>query len=111
MSKNERVNWLTQTLDRNLSAGVEGDLVGVTKVDLAYAIAYVHELEGKIERLAAIVDGMKNLIAMRKQVVETLRAEATEWDSIGAWQSAGFNRDNAHKLEGEIWPLEALLNG
>jgi len=49
MSTNERVNWLTQTLDRNLSAGVEGDLVGVTKVDLAYAIAYVHELEQKLE--------------------------------------------------------------
>lgn len=67
-------------------------------------------LAGEVRRLRKIEDGLKNLVAMRKQVVEALRTEADEWDSMGAWQSAGFNRDNADKIMGEVWPLEALLN-
>lgn len=63
----------------------------------------------ELERLRGIEDGLKKLVGMRKQVADSLRAEADEWESMGAWQSAGFNRDDADKLMAEVGPLEALL--
>lgn len=63
MSKNESVNRVTQTLDRNLSAGVEGDTVAVSKVDLAYSVAYVSELEREVERLNGRLEAVRAIMA------------------------------------------------
>ncbi len=67
--------------------------------------------EAELERLRKIENGLKEIVESRKKLVETLRAEAVECESMDWHQTARFNRDSADRLMAEVWPLEALLNG
>lgn len=68
-------------------------------------------LVDEVDRLRKIEDGVEKIIAMRKQVAESLRAEADDFAANHLLQSAQFNRATADRLMGEVWPLEALLHG
>lgn len=48
---NDNVTVITRTLDKNLASGAAGTTVEVPKVELAYALAYISELERKLEAI------------------------------------------------------------
>jgi len=89
--------------------GIKKDSALVSDAGIADAVRGF--VLAETERLRKIEDGLKNLVAMRRQVLDNIRADAEYHEAVGMPRSAEFDRASAEKLEGEIWPLEALLNG
>lgn len=67
-------------------------------------------LAAEVRRLRKIEAGVKKMVEDRKNVIEAVRKDAAYYISVDMPQSAEFHRMNAEKIQGEVWPLEALLN-
>lgn len=68
-------------------------------------------LLGEVDRLRKIEDGIDKIIVMRKQAAESHYEASKLQHARGRLNTFEWHQMQADTLMGEVWPLEALLNG